>query len=227
MSLLIIVPARSGSKALPGKNIRNFLGKPLMSWTITAAIEADITPHVHINTDSREYADIGESFGATVPFLREVSLAGDHVIAAHVYKRHLHLLKADGQTFDYLMILLPTCPMRTAEDIRAAWQRYQELECDALISVYEAPGKASWLLRMSDDDRLSQLMVSKVKNRQEEENLYFPNGAIYIFKTSAIENSVDFYEQDTCAFIMDRTKSIDIDTEEDFRLAEAVGRQAF
>ena len=226
MSLLIIVPARSGSKGLPGKNIRNFLGKPLMSWTITAAIEADITPHLHINTDSREYASIAESYGAKVPFLREESLAGDHVIAADVYKRHLELLKADGQTFDHLMVLLPTCPMRTAKDIQAAWHRYQELECDALISVYEAPGRASWLLRVSDDNRVSQLMGSKLKNRQDEENLYFPNGAIYIFKTLIIENSVGYYDQDSCAFIMDRTKSIDIDTEEDFRLAEVLGRQA-
>lgn len=226
MSLLIIVPARSGSKGLPNKNIRNFLGKPLMSWTITAAVEADITPHLHINTDSAEYADIAESYGAKVPFLREESLAGDHAIAIDVYRRHLQLLEAEGQTFDHLMVLLPTCPLRGAEDIKAAWQKYQDLECEALISVFEAPGKASWLLHLSHGDRLSQMMDLEIGNRQDEGNLYFPNGAIYIFKTSIIGKSAGYYDHDTRAFIMDRTKSVDIDTEEDFRMAEALGRHA-
>ena len=226
MSLLIIVPARSGSKGVPNKNIRDFLGKPLMSWTIKAAIEANITPHIHINTDSSEYADIAKSYGATIPFLREEYLAGDHAIAADVYRRHLELLEVDGLKFDHLMVLLPTCPMRDAKDIQSAWQKYQESKCDALVSVYEAPGKSSWLLRLSDGNRLSQLIDSNIKNRQDEDDLYFPNGAIYIFKTSIIENSIGYYAQDTRAFIMDRTKSVDIDTEEDFRLAEVLGRHA-
>lgn len=221
--LLAVIPARSGSKGLPGKNIKNLAGKPMIAWTIEAAQNSHFIDHVIVSTDSLEIKEIAEQFGAWVPFLRPHELAQDNTEMNAVIKHLLYELK-NTQQLDVsdIILLQPTSPLRTSQDIDHACERYYQ--CNdypnaTLISVSEVSRKYHWLMAI-DDNGFGNFLLPLEKNklsRQHFPHLFLPNGAIYI---ASAYNFTGFYSDKSILFPMDGRSSIDIDDSDDFIQAE-------
>ncbi len=224
-SLLALIPARGGSKGLPKKNILNCAGKPLIEWTITAARGASAIDDVLVSTDSNDIAAASKRAGASVPFLRPAALAGDDSsmldVIKHSWETHLD---ANGQRFDYIVLLQPTSPLRTSVHISSAIELYftnRRSDDDTMASVYQVGRKLGWLMKTSDDGNYVHFAMdvhSGNPQRQKLEQYYIPNGAIFVVKGCGISEGL--YRENTLPYVMDELDSIDVDTRADFELAE-------
>lgn len=221
MKNLAVILARSGSKGLKDKNINELNGKPLMAYTIEAAVASEKYDTVHVSTDSEQYAEIARDYGADVPFLRSANLAGDHASSWDALRAVIKEYENRGKIFDTVTLLQPTSPLRDADDIKGAFELFEEKQADSVVSVCEV--EHSPLLCNVLDDSLSMdgfIDMSKVGRRQELSTYYRINGAIYIQKTQLLMDAASVYGEKSYAYIMDKRKSIDIDDEYDFMVAE-------
>ena len=222
--MIAIIPARGGSKGLPGKNVRNLNGIPLIAHTIKAALEAENIDRVIVSTDDLEIAQVASQFGAEVPFMRPESLATDHAQAIDVYLHAVEFLMENGEaSIKNFMVLLPTAPLRNSEHIESAIQLFTKEKARTLISVKEAETPISWYFNKDSRDRINNAGFGKgdaVSNRQVNQAYYVPNGAIYILDYELLKEERTYYCDNTIAFQMDARDSIDIDTLLDFELAE-------
>lgn len=227
-SLLAVIPARGGSKGLPNKNILDCAGKPLIEWTINAALGAMSLDEVFVSTDSEQIANVALLAGANVPFLRPEPLATDSssVLDALVHA-WTELRDANGKSFDYVMLLQPTSPLRTSAHIEAALNCYfskRRSERDTLASVYQVQPKFGWLMQMSPEREGYINFCFDVRSgnaqRQDLQPYYMPNGAIFILPGSTLSNGL--YTSQTIPFIMNSVDSIDIDTPYEFYQAESL-----
>lgn len=224
-SLLALIPARGGSKGLPNKNILECAGKPLIEWSISAAKNVNFIDDVLVSTDSEAIASVSKRAGASVPFLRPDELATDDSsmldAVKHAWENHLN---ANGEHFDYLVLLQPTSPLRTSAHINDAidfYFRNRKSENDILASVYPVSQKYGWLMQSADPSGYIRFCLdvgSKNPQRQNLNPYYLPNGAIFIVKGSALGDSL--YRDNTLPFVMAASDSIDIDTRDDFKDAE-------
>ena len=220
--LIAIIPARSGSKGLKDKNIRLLNGKPLLAYSVEAAIGAGL---FDVSTDSQEYADIAETYGADEPFLRDEQNSGDASSSWDAVREVLRKYKANGKEYDVCVLLQPTSPMRTAEDIKGAYRMFEEKNAVSLTSVTEVDHPIQWCFKLDETFSMKDLASSPYKDcrRQELEKHYRENGAIYIVGAKDIANSTfEFYTDRCVAYIMDRGRSVDIDTLQDFAVAETI-----
>lgn len=218
--MIAIIPARGGSKGLPGKNIKPLNGKPLIAYTIECALKSEKISHVVVSTDSNEIAEIALKYGAEVPFLRPDYLATDEAKAIDNYIYTIHRLsELYNEDIDSFIVLQPTSPLRLHEDIDRAIAMFEEKEADSVISYTQESHPVFWHKFINEDGRLKNIFNDTIENRQELRKSYYPNGAIYIFKKSIIESGV-YYTENTFAYIMPRNRSIDIDYIEDFQYAE-------
>ena len=223
--MIAIIPARSGSKGLKDKNIRELNGKPLLAYSVEAAVSSGLFETVHVSTDSKDYADIAVAFGADEPFLRDAENAGDASSSWDAVREVLRKYQAIGKVFDICVLLQPTSPMRTAEDIKSAYELFKDKNAESLTSVTEVDHPVQWCFTLDETCSMKEFAASPYKNsrRQELEKHYRENGAIYIVRTDCISNpAFDFYTERCAAYVMDRTKSIDIDTLQDFIVAETI-----
>jgi CMP-N-acetylneuraminic acid synthetase len=223
--MLAIIPARGGSKGLPGKNVKLLQGKPLIAYTIEAALESQYIDRVIVTTDSQEIADVAEKYGAEVPFLRPDSLATDTASAIDVYLHAADYMKKEGCAVDEFMVLLPTAPLRTSKHIDEAFMLFRKSEATTLISVKEAETPVTWYLERDNKDRLRNAGFGKgdaVTNRQVNAKYFVPNGAIYILNYELLFAHRTYYCDNTIAYEMEVQDSVDIDTIFDFKLAEFV-----
>lgn len=223
MKNLAVILARSGSKGLKDKNINELNGKPLMAYTIEAAVASEKYDTVHVSTDSEQYAEIARDYGADVPFLRSANLAGDHASSWDALRAVIKEYDKRGKIFDTVTLLQPTSPLREAEDIKAAFELFEEKQADSVVSVCEVD--YSPLLCNVLDDSLSMdgfIDMSKVGRRQELSTYYRINGVIYIQKTQLLMDEESIYGDKSYAYIMDKRKSIDIDDAYDFMIAESL-----
>lgn len=221
--MLAIIPARGGSKGLPGKNIRPLAGKPLIAHTIEAALGAKSVTRVICSTDSEEIAAIARAAGAEVPFLRPSELAQDDSLAIDNYIYTVDRLIAEGMPVDEYCVLLPTAPLRTSADIDGAAAVFYEKAADSVVSYYPAPHPVQWhhiidgqgVLRayFAEDDK-------RLANRQNEKATYLPNGAIYIFRHQVLKGTRLYYTDRTYPYLMPANRSVDIDTIDDFDYAD-------
>ena len=220
--MLAIIPARGGSKGLPGKNIRSLGGKPLIAHTIEAALNASSITRVICSTDSQEIADVANAVGAEIPFLRPAHLAQDTSLAIDNYIYTMDRLISEGMSGDTYCVLLPTAPLRTAADIDGAAKVFEDKHADAVISCYEAPHPVSWHRYLDENGvlRSFETKLDSLANRQDEKISYLPNGAIYIFRHSILKNVRRYYTERTFPFLMAANRSVDIDTIDDFEYAE-------
>jgi CMP-N,N'-diacetyllegionaminic acid synthase len=237
MKNIAIIPARSGSKGLPHKNIKLLAGKPLMAWTIEAALESGMFDTVMVSTDSEEYAKIAREYGAEVPFLRSAETSTDTAGSWDVVAEVLENYKKLGQEFDNLMLLQPTSPIRSSEDIKGIFELLEEKNANAAVAVTEIehcplhyknftdgefnykPGGLSIYLALKDKYPLASLFTTR---RQDMPVFHRVNGAMYLLKVSRFEESRHFYDANCYAYVMPSENSIDVDTELDFVIAEAV-----
>ena len=221
MKNLAVIPARSGSKGISDKNIKDLNGKPLMAYTIEAAQNTNIFDCIHVSTDSALYADIARKLGVDVPFLRSAALstdaAGTMDAVRFVVNEYINL----GQKFETVTILQPTSPLRTSEDIVCAFRLFREKKADSVVSVCETE-YSPWLCNiLPDNSSLNNFIdLNRVGRRQEMQQYYRINGAIYIQTTELLMRHGNLYGENSYAYIMNKMKSIDIDDEFDFFLAK-------
>jgi CMP-N-acetylneuraminic acid synthetase len=225
--VLGIVPARSGSKSIPGKNIAEVAGKPLMAYTIQAALKASCLGRLIVSTDSRAYADVARKFGAEVPFLRPARLARDDTPGIEPVLHAVQWLE-EHQDYrpDYVMLLQPTSPIRTVQDIERSVQLAQRHRADSVISVTQAPHHPYWMISISSDGRSSGSMAlaSLPSRRQDLAPAYAENGAIFLVRRDVLLQQRTFYTDRTYTYVMPPERSLDIDSPWDLHLAELILR---
>jgi N-acylneuraminate cytidylyltransferase/CMP-N,N'-diacetyllegionaminic acid synthase len=220
--MIAIIPARGGSKGLPDKNIRLLAGKPLIAYTIEAALQSNEVSRVIISTDCSKIASVAQTYGAEIPFMRPVALAQDHSLIIDTYIYTIDRLNQEGGNINEFIALLPTAPLRKARDIDAAIQLYRQKNADSVISYYPAPHPVQWYKYIDENGVLRSFFEegNRLANRQEEKKAYLPNGAIYVFKYHIIKTLRVYYTERSYPYIMPQERSIDIDTLTDFRYAE-------
>jgi CMP-N-acetylneuraminic acid synthetase len=223
MTTLAVIPARGGSKAIPRKNIRPLAGKPLIAWTIAAARAARLVDRVLVSTDDEEIAAVARSAGAEVPFLRPAALAGDEVHSVHAVLHALDWLEEHaGAAPDTVVMLLPTSPFRQAGDLDRAVATLRSSGAPSVISVCASGPFGS--LRWMRDGLLVPLEPGGDHNfqRQDVEQLYAVNGSIYVAASAALREHRSFHIAGAAGSVMSNLRSIDINTLEDFTIAEAL-----
>lgn len=221
MKNIAIIPARSGSKGLKDKNIKLLNGHPLVKYSIDAAIKADIFNAIMVSTDSPHYAEIARKCGASVPFLRSAHNSGDKASSWDVVIEVLNYYKQIGQIFDTFCLLQPTSPLRKAEDIIDAYKLFNKKSAKAVVSVCEVDHSPLWCNVLDEDCSLDNFLPKSARGqRQGLKKYYRINGAIYIANVKQFLEDNDLYVENCYAYIMDRKRSIDIDTLDDFEYAE-------
>jgi CMP-N,N'-diacetyllegionaminic acid synthase len=223
--VIAIIPARGGSKGLPGKNVKSLLGKPLIQYTIEAALDAKHVSDVIVSTDDEGIYRIGIECGGTDTFIRPLHLSDDDSMAVDNYIYTIEKLNNEfDHSIDEFVVLQPTSPFRDADDIDAAITLFKEKEADSVVSYTEEYHPLIWHKYLNQDDGFENIFPDNIQNRQENRPSYFPNGAIFVFKYDLIKQK-KYYSAKSYAYVMDRQKSIDIDTIEDFNYAEFVMRK--
>ncbi|EGK13932.1 cytidylyltransferase domain-containing protein [Psychrobacter sanguinis] len=217
-----IIPARGGSKRLPGKNTKLLGDKPLIAWTIEAAIESNVFDHVFVSTDSQEIADISKQYGAEVPFLRPEELASDTATTNDVITHLVDWFESEfNQTTSLIAVLQPTSPFRNANHIIEAIEEMNDKSAKAIISVCQLEHPIQFCNQLGSDGSMADFInLENMKRTQDLKPTYRLNGALYIFDRDYVGRMQDLYSEGTYAYIMSSLVSIDIDTQEDFDLAE-------
>ncbi|MCQ2022244.1 cytidylyltransferase domain-containing protein [Clostridium butyricum] len=219
--IVAIIPARSGSKGIIDKNIREIDGKPLIAYTIEAAKKSRVFTDILVSTDSNKYKQISEEYGAWVPFLRSEKLAQDDTPTNDVIEDVLIRLKNMGGNYDSFMILQPTSPLRDEEDIRNAVKLFEEKEANSVVSMCECEHCPLFTKSLDDEMNLDGFLSEMKKSRRQDLKKYYRlNGAIYMANSDYFLKYKSFYESKSYAFIMETQKSVDIDTSDDFNYAE-------
>lgn len=220
---LAIIPARSGSKGIKNKNIKLLKNKPLMSYTIEAAKESEVFDDIIVSTDSEEYKIIAQQYGAKVPFLRDISLSGDFSKTEDVIVDTIINLEKMGKKYDYFVLLQPTSPLRNFKHIKEAIDLMLDEKLNSVISVCEVDHPLQICNTLKENKSMYNFISKKNDTlRQEMQNNYRINGAIYIMNVNEYLKSRNFYGEKSKAYIMEKKYSVDIDDEIDFLLAEAI-----
>lgn len=223
--VLALVPARGGSKGLPGKNIRKLCGRPLIQWSIDAARSSDSVDFVAVSTDSPDIAAVASAAGASVPFLRPEELAGDAASSIDVVIHALDTLAQLGEVFDVVVLLEPTSPLREASDIDCSLARMVEGHAAAIVSVCRAESShPAFVFRQTPDGHLLPFLERPPTGlrRQEIEPMFFLDGSIYASDVRVLRERRSFYHSDTIAYEVPKWKSFEIDDIEDFEIVEAL-----
>lgn len=221
---IAIIPARSGSKRLPGKNLLEIAGKPLIAWTIEAAIDSAMFERIIVSTDSREIADAAIEAGAEAPFLRPAELSTDNTSTADVIN-HLLIQQELGNNnlYSHFVLLQPTSPLRSASNIDEAVELLEKKGADAVISVCRTEHSPLWSNTLPADMSMSNFINSEIQKTPSQDlpEYYRLNGALYICSIKRfIEEGSLFLKDNIYAYPMSRKDSIDIDDDVDFELAE-------
>ncbi len=222
MDIMAIIPARGGSKGLPGKNIRILNGKPLIAYTIEEALLSRNIGRTIVSTDDEEIAETGRRFGAEVPFLRPAELSSDFSPAIDTVIYTINRLKEDeGYTPDYVCLLQCTTPLKTAFHIDSAIEQLTVSGLDGIVSVCEASSHPYWM-QVFNGDRLEYFMKQEknILRRQDLPAVYMFNGAIWVVRTSSILEEKSLIVEKQTGYIMNAEDSVDIDTIMDFEYAE-------
>ncbi|XCP85364.1 acylneuraminate cytidylyltransferase family protein [Roseburia hominis] len=225
MNNIAIIPARSGSKGLKDKNIRKLNGVPLIGYSIQAAKVSGKFTHIMVSTDNEQYAAIARKHGAEVPFLRSAQTSGDKAGSWDVVRE---VLSGYHDRFDTVCLLQPTSPLRTAEDIVAGYRELENKNADAITAVCEMDHSPLWSMTLDESLSLTEFRRGLAEvPRQLLMTYYRINGALYIRKIVYEEGAIKILDGKEYAYIMNRNRSVDIDTIEDFEYAEFLIRGGY
>lgn len=217
--VLIVVAARRGSQGLPGKNVRPMCGKPLIAWTIEAGQAAACASRVLVTTDDKEIAAEAARAGADVPFLRPAHLAASSTPGVEPV---IHLVQTVDAPEAFVCLLQPTSPLRTSQDIDAARAMITD-DVDAVIGVTEVRQHALWQQRVGPAGFIEKVFGEPPSTRQAlGETRYCPNGAVYLCRTHVLLEQRTLTPLRTAAYVMPGSRSVDIDTLDDFNMAECL-----
>ena len=223
--ILGLIPARGGSKGLPGKNILPLLGKPLIAWTIEEAKKSKYIDRLILSSEDKEIITIAMRSGCEAPFIRPESLALDDTPGMEPV---LHALRALPDKYDYIVLLQPTSPMRKTEDIDSCIEQCIDKEMVSCVSVTEPDKSPFWMYSLDNNGKMQPIMSidKNINKRQDLPIVYALNGAIYIAEVEWLLNNKTFITNETHAYIMPPERSVDIDTEIDLKLVEYLMQQA-
>jgi len=220
MSSIAIITARGGSKRIPQKNIREFCGRPIIEYSIKAALDAGIFDEVMVSTDSKEIADIACAAGANVPFLRSEKTSGDFATTAEVIMEVLEQYKGLGQTFEYASCIYPTAPFVTAKKLREGFHILQEKQGSMVMPVviFSFPPQRSMIL---DGDVLKPKWSENRNIRSQDlEPFYHDCGQFYCYDVKKFVSLKGQLEDGIIPMIMPETEVQDIDNMDDWKIAE-------
>jgi CMP-N,N'-diacetyllegionaminic acid synthase len=226
--VLALVPARGGSKGLPGKNLRALAGQPLVAWPVKAALASVMVDKVIISTDDPAIAAAAQAAGATVPFMRPPALASDTASSMDVVRHAIDSLRASGESFDYVVMLEPTSPLTEGSDVDAALQRLHTSRsvADAIVGICKVEAThPEYDVRKSTQGVITPYAVPDFKSlrrRQEIEELYFLEGSLYISAVPEFLSKGSFYHERTMGYEVPREKSLEVDELVDFICIEAI-----
>jgi CMP-N,N'-diacetyllegionaminic acid synthase len=224
---LAVICARGGSKGIPGKNIRPVGGKPLIAWSILSARESAVFQRIVVSTDSREIAEIADQFGAEIPFMRPAELAADDTPGTDPVLHAVRWLETHEQFApEWIMLLQPTSPLRTPEDIRGALALAERKRADAVVSVTPVEDHPFWMKRIDENGCLEDFIPNTrtVNRRQDLPPVYALNGAIYLVRRRALLEDGTLFPKPTHALVMPRERSLDVDTPWDLHVADLILR---
>lgn len=217
MSSIAIITARGGSKRIPGKNIKDFCGKPIIAYSIEAALKSELFDVVMVSTDSEEIADIAKSYGAEVPFMRSQKNSDDYATTADVLHEVISKYEELGQHFDIMCCIYPTAPFVTSTKLKTAYEFMKKKKGDALIPVvkYSFPPQRCFMIR---SERIQLLHPENMNIRSQDlEPYYHDAGQFYFWKTNKFST---VFVKNTVPYILDDMEVQDIDNIEDWKIAE-------
>jgi N-acylneuraminate cytidylyltransferase len=220
MNNIAIIPARGGSKRIPRKNIKDFLGKPIIAYSIEAALESGVFDEVMVSTDDRNIAEIAQKYGAKVPFFRSAETSTDMAMTAPVLIEVLDEYENRGQSFDNVCCLYPCAPFATPERLREAMKLLNDSEADSVLPVvkFSYPPQRCLVIR---DGKTVMLYPENYNARSQDlEPLYHDSGQFYCIKSTSLRTEGKLICGDTRSVILSETEVQDIDTEEDWKMAE-------
>ena len=211
--VLAIIPARGESKGLPRKNVLDTGGKPLIAWTIEAAQKARCITKLILSSDDAEIISVAKDLGCDVPFIRPDALATDSASTLDVVLHSMDQMPG----YDFVIILQPTSPLRTAVDIDAAFDTMIASGAPSCVSVCEVDETPFWMFSLGKNGQLERLinLPCDIHRRQDLPKSYKLNGAIYIVRANTLRKTNSFTNEETVGYIMDRGVSIDVDTQLD------------
>jgi CMP-N,N'-diacetyllegionaminic acid synthase len=229
--IIAIVPARQGSKGLAKKNIINFIGKPLLAWSIEAALQSNYVDRIIVSTDSTEIAGVGEKFGADIPFIRPSYLSEDSSTSVEVICHAIEFMSEKlGENFDFVILLEPTSPLRTSEDVDLALEKLiGSPDARSLVSVGESESQHNKLQFNITESEFISVEPSSKKfvhiRRQDLARSYFLDGSIYLSYIHTLFEFASFVHGKTLTLSLPKWKNIEIDDEYDYVMALALGRK--
>lgn len=221
MKALAVIPARGGSNRLPGKNIRDFAGKPMLAWSVEAALESGLFETVMVSTDSEVIAEAARAAGASVPFLRSAKTSDDHAIILDVMAEVVERYEADGQRFDRLCCILATAPLLRASTLKVAADLMDAKGFDTVFPVVAFAHPIQRALRRDEHGRTAMLQPEHYTSRSQDlEPAYHDAGQFYWMTREVCMNRQPTFAGRAGSFVIDEMEAQDIDTPTDWRLAE-------
>ncbi len=225
MKILALIPARGGSKGIPRKNIKLLFGKPLIGWSIDAAQKSAFIDRVFVSTDDQEIASVANDLGAEVPFMRPKELAADDTPGIAPVMHAIDNLPE----FDWVLLLQPTSPLRTAEDIDGIVRFCIENDAPSAVSIYEVDKHPFLMYRQDETKRLQSLIPDKpdIARRQDLPEVYALNGALYLARVDWLKEQQSLLGQETLGYVMSPESSADIDSSLDWAWVEFLMGQGY
>jgi len=225
-TFLAIIPARGGSKGLPGKNIKPLCGKPLIAWSIEAGLASQYIDEIMVTTDSEEIAAVAREFGAAIPFIRPAELASDTATTFEAVKHVIdHYATEKRKYFDYIVLLEPTSPLRDKSDLDQMIEKIASMDSDydAIVSLGEVHEHPSIMKKISGNQIEPYVQeLAMATRRQDNDTAYFPYGVGYIVKTKTLLEEKTFYPGRTTHHLIKRYQCYEIDDVYDFLAVENI-----
>ena len=221
MSNLAIIPARGGSKRIPRKNIKSFLGKPIIAYSIEAALDSGLFDEVMVSTDDEEIAEIAREYGATVPFFRSEKTSDDYATTADVIEEVLLSYREKGIEFDLACCIYPTAPLISSENLIASFNLLKSQSFDTVFPVVQYSYPIQRALKVGEQKKMSLFFEANKNSRSQDlEESYHDAGQFYSFSVTDFLKDKELWTKNTGVIVLNELKVQDIDTLTDWKLAE-------
>jgi N-acylneuraminate cytidylyltransferase len=218
--MIAIITARGGSKRIPQKNIKEFMGKPMLAYAIEAAQQAEIFDEIMVSTDDEGIANVAKKYGASVPFMRSQKTSDDFATTYDVIEEVVNEYKKKNQTFDELCCIYPCVPFLTSKSLREAYKTMKDSGADALQPVCRYPAPIEWAMKLENNLLVPNDRAALKIRSQDLTPKYFDVGMFYYCKTNVMLLEKTLVPQKTSAYIIDESECQDIDTPDDWKIAE-------
>ncbi len=215
--ILAIIPARGGSKGIPRKNLIEVGGKPLLAWTIEVGLQSRFIDRLILSSEAPEIRETAKKYGCEVPFIRPQELATDEATTANVV---LHALNKLEDSYDYIVLLQPTSPLRTTQDIDSCIEECHKRDAPSCATVSATDNSPFWMYFLDPENHMQPIIETTIRptRRQELPTAYALNGAVYVVQRELFQKTGNFITEDTIAHIMPKERALDIDTELDLNI---------